>query len=114
MRSRIIKKEMSNIFFGVGSFSFMVSRDTMGYAAKATAGIVNGERREVFKEPATDSGSKKSAKGLLRVDLINGHYVCTDCVTPEQEAGGELKTVFLDGKLLIDHTLAEIRARVLA
>ena len=37
-----------------------------------------------------------------------------DCVTPEEEEGGELKTVFLDGKLLIDQTLAEIRARVLA
>lgn len=33
-------------------------------------------------------------------------------VTWEEEAGGELQTVFEDGKLIKQTTLAEIRARV--
>ena len=102
--------------YGVGSYTYqMKTRDSFGMAIKATYGVVNGNPIEVFKDPITDDGMKKSAKGLIRVDKDeNGNYSYTDCVTLEQEAEGELKTVFLDGKLLIDHTLAEIRARVSA
>jgi nicotinamide phosphoribosyltransferase len=105
----------TNAVYGIGSFTYQFNtRDTFGMAIKATYGIVNGTSIQVYKDPVSDDGMKKSAKGLIRVDKIDGEYVYTDCVTPEQEQGGELKTVFLDGKLLIDHTLAEIRARVLA
>lgn len=58
-------------------------------------------------------GMKKSAKGLIRVDKDgNGNYTYKDCCTPEEEAGGELKEVFRDGKLLIDQSLKEIRQRL--
>jgi nicotinamide phosphoribosyltransferase len=104
-----------NCVYGIGSFTYQFNtRDTFGMAIKATYGIVNGTPIEVFKDPVSDDGMKKSAKGLIRVDLVNGHYTYTDCVSPEEEQKGELKTVFLDGKLLVDHTLADIRARVLA
>jgi nicotinamide phosphoribosyltransferase len=102
-------------FLGIGSMTYELrTRDTLGYALKATQSVVNGETREIFKDPVTDgnAGFKKSAKGLLRVDLIDGEYVMKDQCTPEEEAGGELKTVFLNGELLIDWTLAEIRERV--
>lgn len=103
----------SNIVFGVGSFSMnYATRDSIGAAQKATWAQVDGIGHNLFKDPKTDSGMKKSAKGLLRVDKVDGEYVLRDCVTPEEEADGELKEVFRDGKLLIDHTLAEIRARV--
>src|SRR3990167_9923578 len=105
----------TNWVSGIGSFTYQLnSRDTFGLAIKATYGVVNGEGREIFKDPVTDDGMKKSAKGLLRVDLINGQYVLKDCCTPEEEKGGELKEVFKDGKLLIDRTLAQIRDRVQA
>lgn len=105
----------SNIVFGVGSYSMQYcTRDSLGMAQKATWAQVAGVGHNLFKDPKTDDGMKKSAKGLIRVDGTNGHYTYKDCVTPEEEEGGELKTVFLDGKLLIDQTLAEIRARVLA
>ncbi len=104
-----------NPVYGIGSFTFQFNtRDTFGMAIKATYGIVNDTPIEVYKDPVSDDGMKKSAKGLIRVDLVNGEYVYRDQVTPEEEAGGELKTVFLDGKLVREHTLAEIRARVLA
>lgn len=102
-----------NSVYGVGSFTYQFNtRDTFGLAIKATYGVVNGEPIEVFKDPITDDGMKKSAKGLIRVDGTNGNYTYKDCCTPEEEKGGELKEIFRDGKLLIDQTLAEIRARV--
>lgn len=105
----------SNIVFGVGSFSMnYATRDSLGMAQKATWAQVAGKGFELYKDPKTDSGMKKSAKGLLRVDLVDGIYTLKDCCTPEEEKGGELKEVFRDGKLLINWTLAEIRARVQA
>jgi len=102
-----------NIVMGIGSFTFQyVTRDTFGSAIKATYGVVNGEGRELFKDPATDNGTKKSAKGLLRVELVNGEYVLYDQQTPEQEEQGELKSVFLNGKLMRFQTLQEIRDRL--
>lgn len=71
----------------------------------------DSEQVGVCKDPKTDS-KKKSAKGLLRVELENGKYVLYDQQTPEQEEQGELKTVFKDGLLLVDHSLEDIRQRV--
>lgn len=77
---------------------------------KATWCEVDGEGLDIFKDPATDSGTKKSAKGLLRVEKEDGRFVLYDQQTPEQEAQGELKTVFKDGKLVKETTLEEVRA----
>lgn len=99
--------------FGVGSYTYeYVTRDTFGFAMKATAGSVNGELREIFKDPVTDNGVKKSAKGLLRVELENGTYVLYDRQTPEQESAGELRVVFKDGNLVNFQSLKEIRAHI--
>lgn len=70
------------------------------------------EQREIFKDPITDDGTKKSAKGLLRVDLVGDDYVLTDQVSKEEEEKGALITVFEDGDILVDPTLAEIREKV--
>lgn len=113
--SRLMAKGFAsgNIVFGVGSYTYQyVTRDNHGFAMKATSGVVNGERREIFKNPKTDDGIKKSAKGLLRVEKLNGTYVLYDQQTVEQETQGELKVVYIDGKLIVDHTLDEIRARL--
>ncbi|SHG63063.1 hypothetical protein SAMN05443663_103338 [Flavobacterium defluvii] len=79
---------------------------------KATYGEVNGEGRAIFKDPITDDGTKKSAKGLMKIDLIDGKYHLTDNVSWEEEKQGELKEVFRDGKLLVDQSLNEIRTRI--
>ncbi|MCP5006664.1 MAG: nicotinate phosphoribosyltransferase [Planctomycetes bacterium] len=100
----------SNLVLGIGSYTYQYcTRDTHGFAMKATWGQVNGEGREIFKDPVTDDGMKKSAKGLLRVDKVDGQYVLSDQVTPEEEKGGELTTVFINGKLLNEVTLEEVR-----
>lgn len=103
----------TNVVLGIGSFTYQYNtRDTFGFAMKATYGEVNAEGRAIFKDPITDDGTKKSAKGLMKIDLVDGVYHLTDNVSWEEERKGELKEVFRDGKLLIDHSLSEIRNNV--
>ena len=103
----------SNVVLGVGSFTYQyMTRDSFGFAMKATWGQVNGEPRNIFKDPKTDNGLKRSAKGLLRVEREGDDFVLYDEQTAEQEAQGELRTVFLDGVLTVDDTLENIRARI--
>ena len=100
----------TNVVLGIGSFTYQYNtRDTFGFAMKATYGEVNGEGRAIFKDPITDDGTKKSAKGLMKIKLENGTFKLIDQVSWEEEAKGELKEVFRDGKLLVDVTLKEIR-----
>ncbi|HAP26105.1 MAG TPA: nicotinate phosphoribosyltransferase, partial [Achromobacter sp.] len=102
-----------NVVLGIGSYTYQyLTRDTFGWALKATYAEVNGEPQELVKDPVTDSGVKKSAKGLLRVDQTPDGYVLHDQQTPEQAAGGALAPVFRDGELLVEQSLAEIRARL--
>ena len=104
----------TNVVLGIGSYTYQYNtRDTFGFAMKATYGEVNGEGREIFKDPVTDDGTKKSAKGLMKIVSQNGMFKLIDQVSWDEEKTGELKEVFRDGKLLIDQSLAEIRARVL-
>lgn len=102
------------VVLGIGSYSYQyVTRDTHGSAVKSTWALKDGKPVDVCKDPKTDS-KKKSLKGLIRIELENGKYVAYDQQTPEQESQGELKTVFLNGKLLYETSLAEIRERVKA
>jgi nicotinamide phosphoribosyltransferase len=104
-----------NVVLGIGSYTYeYVTRDTFGFAMKATYGEVNGAGRAIFKDPKTDDGSKRSARGLIAVhkNPSTGKLEAKDQCTWEEEAQGELKTVFRDGKLLVHQTLAEIRKRV--
>lgn len=103
----------SNIVFGIGSYTYnYLTRDTFGFAVKATWGQVNGVGRELFKDPITDSGIKKSAKGLLRVEQTADGFTLFDQQTPEQEQQGAFAVVFENGKLIRECTLDEIRARL--
>jgi nicotinamide phosphoribosyltransferase len=103
----------TNVVLGIGSFTYQYNtRDTFGFAMKATYGEVNGEGRAIYKDPITDDGTKKSAKGLLKVVRENGTYQLVDEVSWEEEQKGELREVFRDGKLLIDDSLIEIRKRI--
>ena len=101
----------SNLVFGIGSYTYQyVTRDTFGFAMKATYGEVNGEGRAIFKNPKTDDGTKVSAKGLLRLDgtasLITSMQ---EEVTREAEKGGLLEVVYQDGQLIKETNLKEIR-----
>lgn len=100
----------SQVVFGIGSYTYQYNtRDTFGTAMKATYVQINGEGVEIFKSPVTDDGTKVSAKGLLCVERGPNGLVLRDQVDWETEATGELQTVFRDGKIVREQSLAEIR-----
>lgn len=134
---RLMKKGFAstNIVFGVGSYTYQYNtRDTFGFAMKATYIEVEKKKqygpnistyyektiekytegRNIFKDPITDDGTKKSAKGLLRVDkdeVLNSYALKDEC-TYEEEGTGELELIFQDSTLLKETSLAEIRQRL--
>lgn len=100
----------SNLVLGIGSFTYeYVTRDTFGFAMKATWGQINGVGKAIFKSPKTDPGEKKSAKGLLCVVAEKGKLKLLENVTAWGEGEGLLEPVFLDGKLIREQPLSEIR-----
>ncbi len=112
---RLVRKGFAscNVVFGVGSYTYnMLSRDTLGWAMKANYAEVEDEAIEIYKDPATDDGTKKSAKGLLRVEKEDSDYVLYDQQTLEQFEQGEYETVFRNSLLLIEPTLTQMRARL--
>ena len=104
----------TNIVLGVGSFTYqMNTRDTFGFAAKGAWFEVdeNGTKvgYDIYKDPITDDGTKKSLKGLICV--TKDHEVLTQC-TWEQEGQGILQTIYEDGKFYNQISLTEIRAKL--
>lgn len=103
----------TNMVFGIGSFTYQYNtRDSFGFAMKATWGQVNGEGRALFKDPITDNGTKKSAKGLLRIEATDNGYQLFDEQTAGQEQQGALEVVFENGTLIKDISLDDVRARL--
>lgn len=104
----------TNVVFGVGSYTYQYNtRDTFSIACKATWAHVKGVGRDIFKDPVTDDGTKKSACGRLQVNRDDtGKLVLRDQVSATDEQSGELQTVFEDGVLHVDQDLASIRWRL--
>ncbi|CAJ0599933.1 unnamed protein product [Cylicocyclus nassatus] len=100
-----------NVVFGAGGALLQrIDRDTQKCAFKCSHVIVNGEHRDVYKNPATDK-EKRSKKGYLT--LVRN---ASGLIETVQEGHGDpredlLQTVFENGKLLVDWTLDEIRER---
>lgn len=102
----------SNIVFGVGSYTYQyITRDTFGFALKATYAVIDNEGFNIAKAPKTDSG-KNSALGRLRVDLIDGKYVTKQECTTSEEDGGLLQVGYYNGEFIEElPSFEEIRAR---
>jgi len=100
----------TNIVLGVGSFTYQFNtRDTLGFAAKGAWFESDGETYDIYKDPITDDGTKKSLKGLIMVD--ENYEVHTQC-TLEQEATGMLRTIYEDGRFYNQTSLTEIREKL--
>jgi nicotinamide phosphoribosyltransferase len=104
----------TNVVLGIGSFTYQYNtRDTFGFAMKATYVEVDGEGREIFKDPITDDGTKKSATGLLCVKKdMDDKYYLIDKVTWEGENTGNLQSIYEDGVFYNQTTLTEIRGKL--
>jgi nicotinamide phosphoribosyltransferase len=105
----------TNIVFGIGSFTYQYNtRDTFGFAMKATHAVVDGQERFLFKDPKTDDGTKKSLRGRVAVVKIDGELVVSDGLdkrTYEYNFKNldQLEDVFVNGRLVREQSLAEIR-----
>lgn len=115
--SRLAAKGFASgcVVLGIGSFTYqMISRDSFGFALKAIYAEVAGEAVEIYKDPATDDGTKKSAKGMLRVEKEGNDYVLYEQQTREEFDRGAHVAIFRDSRLLVDPSLAEMRERLWA
>ncbi len=96
----------TNVVLGIGSYN---THDTFGFAMESTYASVGLN----FKDPVTDGGTK----GLCIVQKDeDGEYFVTDQLNREQYIKQmplcEMQTVFHDGKMENETTLAEIRGRL--
>lgn len=100
------------VVFGFGSYTYQYqTRDTFKMAVKATWVQVDGQGRDILKDPITDDGSKKSATGRLSVRRrADGRPYLIEHA--DHECDDELGIVFEDGQLLRTQTFAEVRANL--
>lgn len=103
-----------NVVFGIGSYTYQYNtRDTFGYALKSTMCVINGQEKQIFKDPKTDNGIKKSQKGRVVVLKDGKSFKLMDGLSlNDNVAADQLVEVFRDGKLLVDESFADIRARL--
>jgi nicotinamide phosphoribosyltransferase len=104
----------TNVVLGIGSYSMgYATRDNQGGAVKATHVVVNGVDRDIFKDPVTDDGTKKSARGYLHVYAKDSlTYGLKDKCSRNLEETGLLTTVYKNGDLVKTTTLTEIREKI--
>jgi nicotinamide phosphoribosyltransferase len=109
-----------NIAFGMGGALLQqVDRDTQKFAMKCSSITVNGEDRDVQKDPATDPG-KKSKAGRVQLWKTGGEWISA----VDQPKGWfdkgfgpatpMLEEVFRDGKLVKSITFEQVRANAKA
>jgi nicotinamide phosphoribosyltransferase len=98
-----------NAVFGMGGGLLQHwNRDTMNFGQKASAVCVNGEWRDISKQP-TGSSMKASKKGRLALKHENGVYTTVPKGSiPESE--NVLQPVFRNGKLLKKWDFTELIA----
>lgn len=103
-----------NVVFGIGSYTYQYNtRDTFGFAMKSTLCVIDGKEKQIFKDPKTDNGIKKSQKGRVVVLKDGDSYKFVDGFSLNDTVAGDmLREVFRDGKILVTDTFAEVRERV--
>jgi nicotinamide phosphoribosyltransferase len=101
-----------NIAFGSGGGLLQqLNRDTLKFAFKCAAVVVDGQEREVFKNPVTDHG-KRSKSGRMKLVKAEGpHGPTLETVRLDQPGDDQLVEVFRDGRITKDWSFAEIRQR---
>lgn len=105
----------TNVVFGIGSYTYQyVTRDTNGFAVKATWAQVNGKEFHLFKDPVTDDGTKKSARGRIAIIHDEGLKMIDGLSLDQQRMIDDnlLRPVWENGLFVRRQSLAEIRGLV--
>jgi nicotinamide phosphoribosyltransferase len=99
-----------NIAFGMGAELLQkVNRDTQKFAMKASAICINGEWKDVYKDPITDPG-KRSKRGRLALVKTDAGFKTIPLEQLGQQTN-QLSPIFRNGILLKEWTLDEVRAQ---
>lgn len=107
-----------NIALGSGGGLLQkVNRDTQKFAIKCSAIYRNGTWHDVLKDPVTDPG-KRSKAGKLALVALSGAHGSGYATMREEEAQHRglkniLVPVFENGRILSEHTFADVRERAL-
>ncbi len=97
-----------NIAFGSGGALLQkLNRDTLKFAFKCSSVTVDGEERNVYKNPVTDKG-KQSKRGKLRLVHEDGTFH-TKRFEKTSEQDDRLIEVFRNGEIKREYTFAEVR-----
>lgn len=98
----------SNIAFGIGSYSYQGNtRDSLGFAIKATSTIQGGQEYLLMKDPKTDSG-KKSPRG--RVKVVGD--ICIDGLTANSDFEDDRMKVVFENGIAYTMSIDDIRSNV--
>jgi nicotinamide phosphoribosyltransferase len=104
----------TNIAFGMGGQLLQChNRDTLKFAMKCSSITVNGELRDVFKDPITDHGKASKAGRLDLIRWSDGKYETVDLKDCDYNAMTVMQKVYENGEILIEDTFDEIRKRAL-
>ena len=113
----------TQVVLGMGSYGYqMNTRDTFGFAIKATNIVIDGVETAIFKDPITDNGTKKSLKGRI---VVARNPMSRELEALDDERAGLRKdvianghnllaTVWRNGAFVKEYTFDEVRANVLA
>ena len=98
-----------NLVFGSGGALLQrLDRDTLKCAFKCSMAVVDGEEREVFKDPLTDPG-KRSKKG--RLFLLKKGEVWSTVNKLENSSDDMLVTVYENGDMVHEWGWEDVKAR---
>jgi nicotinamide phosphoribosyltransferase len=88
-----------------------MNRDTQRFAMKASSMFINGEERDVFKQPATDMGKASKAGRLMLYRNKSTGKIFTGRLAhgADQENDLLLEPVYHNGRIMRVQTLKEIR-----
>lgn len=104
-----------NMVFGIGSFTYeYVTRDTYGFAMKATAVRRGDDLFAIFKKPKTDDGTKNSLKGIpiVRFNEETNQFEVKDGGTPSELENCDFSCIYRNGKLFLEEDWETICERV--
>jgi len=100
-----------NITFGMGGALLQqLNRDTQQFAFKSSNVTVQGEDRDVFKDPV-EGRDKASKRGRLALHLDHGRWSTARLRRNVDDPEDRLKTVFRDGEILVQQSVPEVRRR---
>ena len=98
-----------NVAFGQGGALLQqVNRDTLGFAMKCSAVMINGKWVDVYKDPVTSS-MKRSKKGRLMLTIDKSNKFVTSPLEFKAGVEDQLKSRYLNGKVYNETTFNKIR-----